>query len=88
MLLVSDAKAEREYRDRDAATPKVAEALRDARDLLLVANRDTRKAAGDFGYVIDDSLQAKAKPAPWSSACCPQSYAPPGIRAALSVETV
>ena len=47
--------AEREYRARDAAMPKVTQALRDARDLLLVANRDNPKALGDFGYTVDDS---------------------------------
>ncbi len=44
--------------------PEVTQALRDARDLLLVANRDNPKALGDFGYVVDDTPQAKAKPAP------------------------
>ena len=39
----------------------VTQALRDARDLLLVANRDNRKALGDFGYSVDDSPQARAK---------------------------
>jgi hypothetical protein len=29
--------------------PGVTQALRDARDLLLVANRDNPKALGDFG---------------------------------------
>lgn len=43
--------------------PNVTEALRDARDLLLVANRDNPKAVGDFGYTVDDSPQAKAKAA-------------------------
>jgi hypothetical protein len=54
--------AEKEYRDRDVTMPKVTQALRDARDLLLVANRENPKALGDFGYVVDDSPQAKAKP--------------------------
>jgi hypothetical protein len=40
------------------------QALRDARDLLLVANRDNPKALGDFGYTADDSPQAKAKAKP------------------------
>ena len=44
--------------------PKVTQALRDARDLLLVANRENQKALGDFGFVVDDSPQAKAKPNP------------------------
>jgi hypothetical protein len=56
--------AEKEYRDRDVTMPKVTQALRDARDVLLVANRENPKALGDFGYVVDDSPQAKAKPAP------------------------
>jgi hypothetical protein len=56
--------AEREYRARDAAMPGVTQALRDARDLLLVANRDNPKALGDFGYDVDDSPQAKAKAKP------------------------
>jgi len=56
--------AEREYRARDAAMPDVTQALRDARDLLLVANRDNPKALGDFGYVVDDTPQAKAKAKP------------------------
>jgi hypothetical protein len=42
--------------------PVVTGALRDARDLLLVANRDNPKALGDFGYSVDDSPRAKAKP--------------------------
>jgi hypothetical protein len=42
----------------------VTQALRDARDLLLVANRENPKALGDFGYVVDDSPQAKAKAKP------------------------
>jgi hypothetical protein len=37
---------------------------RDARDLLLVANRDNAKALGDFGYTVDDSPQARAKAQP------------------------
>ena len=56
--------AEREYRARDAAMPGVTQALRDARDLLLVANRDNPKALGDFGYEVDDSPEAKAKAKP------------------------
>jgi len=44
--------------------PKVTQALRDARDVLLVANRENPKALGDFGYVVDDSSQPKAKPSP------------------------
>ena len=52
--------AEREYRARDADVPVVTQGLRDARVLLLVANRDNPKALGDFGYVVDD--KAKAKP--------------------------
>jgi hypothetical protein len=56
--------AEREYRDRDVAMPKVTQSLRDVRDLLLVANRDNPKALGDFGYAVDDSPQAKAKAKP------------------------
>jgi hypothetical protein len=46
--------------------PGVTQALRDARDLLLVANRDNPKALDDFGYVVDDSPQAKAKAKPAS----------------------
>jgi hypothetical protein len=44
----------------------VTQALRDARDLLLVANRKNPKALGDFGLVMDDTTQAKpkAKPTP------------------------
>jgi hypothetical protein len=56
-------KPEREYRAGDSTMPNVTEALRDARDLLLVANRENPKALGDFGYDVDDSPQAKAKPA-------------------------
>jgi hypothetical protein len=41
--------------------PDVTQALRDARDLLLVANRDNPKALGDFGYVIDDSPRPSPK---------------------------
>jgi hypothetical protein len=37
--------------------PGMPEALREARDLLLVANRDNPKALGDLGYVVDDSPQ-------------------------------
>ena len=44
--------------------PKVTQALRDARDVLLVTNRENPKALGDFGYVVDDSPQAKAKAKP------------------------
>lgn len=61
--------AEKEYRDRDVTMPKVTQALRDARDVLLVANRENPKALGDFGYVVDDSPQAKPKPRPKASAC-------------------
>jgi hypothetical protein len=49
---------------RDVAMPKVTQALRDARDVLLVANRENPKTLGDFGYVVDDLPQAKAKPMP------------------------
>ena len=58
--------AEKEYRDRDVTMPKVTQALRDARDTLLVANRENPKALGDFGFVVDVSPQAKpkTKPAP------------------------
>jgi hypothetical protein len=51
--------AEREYRARDAAMPGVTQALRDASDLLLVANPDNPKALGDFGYTVDGSPQTK-----------------------------
>jgi hypothetical protein len=44
--------------------PGVSQALRDARDLLLVANRDNPKALGDFGYDVDDSPRAKAEANP------------------------
>jgi len=57
-------KAEREYRAGDVTMPKVTQVLRDARDTLLVANRENPKALGDFGFVVDDSPQAKAKPKP------------------------
>lgn len=55
---------EKEFPARDVSMPVVTQALRGARDLLLVANRDNPKALGDFGYIVDDSPQAKAKPAP------------------------
>ena len=61
---LSRRRARHEYRARDAAMPDVTQALRDARDLLLVANRDNPKALGDFGFVVDDSPQAKAKAKP------------------------
>jgi hypothetical protein len=64
MFLVSHGKADREYRARYATIPSVTQALRDARDLLLVANRDNPKALGDFGSTVDDSPQAKAKAKP------------------------
>jgi hypothetical protein len=51
-------------RARDGAMPRVTHALRDARDLLLVANRENPKALGDFGYEVDDSPKAKAKAKP------------------------
>ena len=60
----SRSKPSGEYRDRDVAMPKVTQALRDARDLLLVANRDNPKALGDFRNAVDDSPQAKAKAKP------------------------
>jgi hypothetical protein len=53
MLLISSGKAERKCRARDAAMPGVTQALRDARDLLLVTNRDNPKALGDFGYEVE-----------------------------------
>jgi len=56
--------AEKEYRDRDVTMPKVTQALRDARDTFLVANRENPKALSDFGFVVDDSPQAKAKAKP------------------------
>lgn len=46
--------------------PGVTQALRDARNLLLVANRDNPKALGDFSYEVADSPQAKAKAKPAS----------------------
>jgi hypothetical protein len=58
--------AKQGYRVRAAAMAGVIQALRDARDLLLVANRDNPKALGDFGYADDDSPQAKAKAKPAS----------------------
>jgi len=61
MLVISSGKAERKCRARDAAMPGVTQALRDARDLLLVANRDNPQALGDFGYEVDDSVQANPK---------------------------
>jgi hypothetical protein len=36
--------------------------MRDARDTVLVANLQNPKALGDFGYDVDDSPQAGAKP--------------------------
>jgi hypothetical protein len=50
---------EKEYRARDISMPAVTQALRDARDLLLVANRDNPKALGDFGFEVDDTPQTK-----------------------------
>jgi hypothetical protein len=44
--------------------PVVTQGLRDAGVLLLVANRDNPKTLGDFGYVVDDSPQDKAKAKP------------------------
>jgi hypothetical protein len=41
----------------------MTQALRDARDTLLVANRENPKALGDFGFVVDDSPPGK-KPKP------------------------
>lgn len=57
---------EKEYRDRDVSMPAVPQALRDARDLLLVANRKNPKTFGTFGFVVDDTAppKAKAKPTP------------------------
>jgi hypothetical protein len=67
MLLISSGKPSTSIA-RDAAMPEVTQALRDARDLLLVTNRDNPKALGDFGYAVDDSPQAKAKAKPPSPA--------------------
>ena len=53
---------EKEYRARDVSMPAVTQALRDARDTLLVANRDNPKALGDFSFVVDDTQQSKAAP--------------------------
>lgn len=50
---------EKEYRARDVSMPAVTQALRDSRDLLLVANRDNPKALGDYSFVVDDTPQAK-----------------------------
>jgi hypothetical protein len=55
---------ETEYRARDVSMPVVTQALRDARDLLLVANRKNPKALGDFGLVVDDTAQPKPKTTP------------------------
>jgi hypothetical protein len=46
------------------AMPDVTQALHDARDVLLVANRENPKALGDFGYVVDDTAQPKVKAKP------------------------
>lgn|SRR5882724_1278136 len=54
--------AEREYRARNAAMSGVSQALRDARDLLLVATRDNPKALGDFSYENRRPPRAKPKP--------------------------
>jgi hypothetical protein len=54
---------ENEYRARDVSMPQVTQALRDARDTLLVANRANPKALGDFSFVVDDTPQAAAKTA-------------------------
>lgn len=43
--------------------PGVIQALRDACDLLHVANRDNPKALGDFGYELDN-IAPKAKTLP------------------------
>jgi hypothetical protein len=40
-------KPEREYRAGDSTMPGVTQALGDARDLLLVANRDNPKTLGE-----------------------------------------
>jgi len=40
--------------------PGVTQALRDARDLLLVANRDNPKALGDF--VTTSTIRRRRKP--------------------------
>jgi hypothetical protein len=54
--------AEKEYRDRDCHDAERSSGI--ARRARLVANRKNPKALGDFGYVVDDSPQAKAKPSP------------------------
>jgi hypothetical protein len=46
--------------------PGVTQALRAARDLLLVANRDNPKALGDFGYAVDYGLLLETEPVPAS----------------------
>ena len=60
---------EKEYGARSVSMPQVTKALRAARDVLLGTYQDNPKTLGDFGYVVDDSPQAKpattpAKPTP------------------------
>jgi hypothetical protein len=78
--------AEREYRARDAAMPKITQALRDARDLLLVANRDTRKRSAISATTSTTRPKPKPKPNPRPNPArrLAQSCAPPGEPAALT----
>jgi hypothetical protein len=41
--------------------PDVTQALRDTRDLLLVANHDNQKALGDFGCEMDSPHQTRVR---------------------------
>lgn len=62
-------KTEEEYGARDAVMPTVTAALRDARDLPLVGNRENPQALGDFGYAGDDVHKPKPNPRPSPASC-------------------
>jgi hypothetical protein len=55
---------ENAYGARDPEMPMVAQALRDARDILLGLNSDNPKALGDWKFEVNDSPQASSTPAP------------------------
>ncbi len=53
------AQMEMAYRERDRYTPAISNALKISRNLLKAINQTNPKRIADWGFTIDDTVQAK-----------------------------
>lgn len=56
-------KMEQAYRERDMMMPEIEEALKNSRILLKALHAKNPKRLGEWGFEVDDSVQATAKAA-------------------------